>query len=185
MPNRLLSEDSFDVTSFLSPSPTFSQRTISHRERAEIQLHKILKKPEKSRHTANGDTRISVDREGISVREASIRLNTQPFIIRRLVKALYTMTTEIDEDTKMLDPGEIQRLTRVLNGPFDVRALLFFMILDEDSDHYVTKKELTHFFTKYLKTVSTFDTNRLQEVIPVLLQKFNFDRVRYSSDECF
>ena len=88
------------------------------------------------------------------------------------------MTTDIDADTKTLDPGEIQRLTQVLNSSFDVRALLFFMILDEDGDQYVTKDELGHFFKKYLRNMNTFDNNRVLEVIPVLLQKFRFDQVR-------
>jgi hypothetical protein len=117
--------------------------------------------------------------EEITVQDASKLLNTQPFIIERLVKAVYSMTTDIDADTKMLDRGEIQRLTRVLNSTFEVRALLFFMMLDEDGDHYVTKEELAHFYETYLTGLKTFDKSRVQEVIPVLLQKFRFDQVKF------
>ena len=93
------------------------------------------------------------------------------------MKALYSMSSESNSDTKTLDRGDIQRLTRVLNSSFDVRALLFFMILDE-SDHYVTKEELARFYEKYLTDLKTFDNERMQEVIPVLLQKFRLDQVR-------
>jgi hypothetical protein len=59
----------------------------------------------------------------------------------------------------------------------DVRALLFFMMLDEDHDQYVTNTELSEFYEEYFKGIKTFDSNRVTEVIQVLLQKFHLDQV--------
>ena len=148
-----------------------------------MQLEALLNEPEASFPASARQAGTSVAKEEISVEDASKLLNTQPFIIERLVKAVYSMTTDIDADTKTLDRSEIQRLTRVLNSTFEVRALLFFMMLDEDGDQYVTKDELAHFYEEYLTGLKTFDSTRVQEVIPVLLQKFRFDQVRQLIDE--
>lgn len=108
----------------------------------------------------------------MSIEEASKLLNTQPFILERLIHAIY------HSNKREINKNEIQKLTRVLNGTIDVRALLFFMMLDEDNDQYVSDNELSGFYEKYLKGLKTFDNNRLTEVIPVLLNKFHLDQVR-------
>ena len=153
-------------------------RRVNHRQRAEIQLDALLNEPEASLPTYVRRASSNLDGEEISVKDASKLLNTQPFIIERLMKALYSMSSESNADTETLNRGDIQRLTRVLNSSFDVRALLFFMILDDDGDQYVTKGELTHFYEKYLTDLKTFDNERMQEVISVLLQKFRLEQVR-------
>ena len=153
-------------------------RSPSHRQRAEIQLEGLLNEPEEFLPTFARRASSNIAQEEISVEDASKLLNTQPFIIERLIQALYSMSTETDVDITKLDRGEIQRLTRILNSTFDVRALLFFMILDENGDHHVTREELAQFYEKYLTHLKTFDNERMQEVIPVLLQKFRLHQVR-------
>ncbi|UJR09322.1 hypothetical protein I4U23_013565 [Adineta vaga] len=148
------------------------QRTISNRQRAEIQLHGILDEPEESLPTFVRRASDQLTNENLSLEEVSKLLNTQPFIIERLVHALYSSTDD-DENIKTLSKSEAQRLTRVLNSTMDVRALVFFMMLDEDADGYVTSNELAFFYEKCLQVLKTFDGNRLQEVIQVLLERFH------------
>jgi Ca2+-binding EF-hand superfamily protein len=148
------------------------QRTITNRQRAEIQLEGILNDPEVSLPIFTRRTSNHLSDDKMSIEAASKLLNTQPFILERLVKAIY------NSNTNELDKIEVQKLTRVLNGTMDVRALLFFMMLDENSDGYITNNELSEFYEKYLKNLKTFDNNRLQEVIPVLLHKFHLDQVK-------
>jgi len=147
-------------------------RKISNRERAEIQLESILNEPEVSLPTFTRRTSDQLSDRKMSIEEVSKLLNTQPFILERLVNAIYKT------NTKELNKNQIQKLTRVLNGTMDVRSLLFFMMLDEANDGYITTNDLSQFYEKYLKGLKTFDNNRLQDVIQVLLQKFHLDQVR-------
>ena len=147
---------------------------MTHRQRAEIQLQGILNEPVEAlpAFTRRASDHLQIDE--LSIEQVSKLLNTQPFIIERLVRALYSSTDD-DEDIQTLNKIEVQRLTRVLNSTMDVRALVFFMMLDEDNDQYINQNELAHFYEEYLKNLKTFDANRLQEVIRALLNKFHLE----------
>ncbi|CAF3796775.1 unnamed protein product, partial [Adineta steineri] len=151
------------------------QRTITNRQRAEIQLQGLLDEPEESLPTFIRRASDQLTHNNLSLEEVSKLLNTQPFIIERLVNVLYSSTDD-DEVIKTLNKIEVQKLTRILNSTMDVRALVFFMMLDKNSDYYITNNELASFYEKYLQHLKTFDENRLQEVIQVLLQKFHLDQ---------
>ncbi|CAF4339408.1 unnamed protein product, partial [Rotaria magnacalcarata] len=58
----------------------------------------------------------------------------------------------------------------------EVRALVFFMILDEAGDEYVTRAGMTEFYEKYFRGLKTLVGDRIQEVVQGLLQKFHLDR---------
>ncbi|CAF3549158.1 unnamed protein product [Rotaria sp. Silwood1] len=151
------------------------QRTMAHRQRADIQLRSLLNEPEESLPTFIRRASDQLSNEKLSIEKVSKLLNTQPFIIERLVRILY-LSTDNNKDIQTLSKSEVQKLTRILNSTIDVRALVFFLILDEAGDDYVTSNGLTQFYEKYLKYLKTFDENRLQEVIQVLLQKFHLDQ---------
>jgi hypothetical protein len=153
------------------------QRTMTHRQRAEIQLQSLLNEPEESLPTFARRASDHLGSEKLSIEVVSKLLNTQPFIIERLVYALYS-STDNDEEIKTLSNLQVQKLTRILNSTMDVRALLFFMMLDENNDRYITNHELKFFYEKHFEDLKTFDKNRLQEVLQVLLQKFHLDQVR-------
>ncbi|CAF1196565.1 unnamed protein product [Adineta ricciae] len=151
------------------------QRTISNRQRAEIQLQSLLNEPEESLPAFARRASDHLPNENLPLEEVSKLLNTQTFVIERLVNALYSSTDD-DDSIKTLSKCEVRKLTRALNSTMDVRALLFFMMLDEDGDRYITSNELAFFYEKYLQGLKTFDANRLQEVIQVLLKKFHLDQ---------
>ena len=157
---------------------------MTHRQIAEIQLHGLLNEPEESLPAFTCGTSDHLGDDTLSIEQVSKLLNTQPFVIERLVHALYSSSDD-DEDIKILSKGEVQKLTRVLNSTMDVRALLFFMMLDENDDHYhyVTKNGLAQFYELYFEGLKTFDSHRLQEVIQVLLQKFHLDQVSEKRSE--
>ena len=117
---------------------------MTNRQRAEIQLQGLLNEPEEALPTFARRASDHLDIEDFTIEKVSKLLNTQPFIIERLVKALYSSTDD-DEDMKTLNKLEVQKLTRILNSTMDVRALVFFMMIDEDSDRYITKNELAFF----------------------------------------
>lgn len=153
------------------------QRTMTHRQRAEIQLQSLLNEPEESLPTFARRASDHLGNEKLSIEVVSKLLNTQPFIIERLVYALYS-STDNDEEIKTLSNLQVQKLTRILNSTMDVRALLFFMMLDENNDRYITNNGFKFFYEKHFEDLKTFDKNRLQEVLQVLLQKFHLDQVR-------
>jgi len=148
---------------------------MTNRQRAEIQLEGILNDPEVSLPIFTRRASDQFADQKMSIEEASNLLNTQPFILERLINAIY------HSNKKELDKIDIQKLTRVLNGTMDVRILLFFMMLDANGDGYITDAELSEFYEKYLKGLKKFDNNLLQEVITVLLNKFHLDQVRKNS----
>ncbi|UJR36832.1 hypothetical protein I4U23_029545 [Adineta vaga] len=159
------------------------QRTITNRQKAEIQLESILNDPEASLPAFARRTSNNFDDE-ISIEDASKLLNTQPFIIKRLVNSL--KFSKNNKDIDVLDKSQIQKLTRVLNSTMDVRALLFFMMLDESGDGYVTDTELSQFYEEYFKGLKTFDNERLQEVDQVLREKFHLhDKSRIDFEEFY
>ena len=145
---------------------------MTNRQRAEIQLEGILNDPEASLPAFARRASDQFTNDKISIEEAAKILNTQPFLLGRLVNSIY------NSDKKELNGVEVQKLTRVLNGTMDVRALLFFMLLDENNDHYISNTELTQFYETYLKDLKSFDDEHLQEVIQALLHKFHLDEVK-------
>jgi hypothetical protein len=151
-------------------------RTMTNLQRAEIQLQGILNDPDGSLPASTRRVSDHLSDDNISIEEVSKLLNTQPFIIERLVNALYSSSK--DEDIKVLNKFQVHKLTRVLNSTMDVRALLFFMVLDKNHDYFITNTGLSQFYEQYLKDLKTFDKDRSQEVIQVLLQKFHLDQVR-------
>jgi hypothetical protein len=154
---------------------SLTHRPISNRQKAEIQLEGILNDPTLSLPVFARRASENLSDEEISIQDASKLLNTQPFIIERLFNALHFSST--NENAKSLNRVQIQKLTRVLNATMDVRALLFFMMLDENGDGYVSDVELAQFYEQYLKVLKTFDNERLEEVRQVLLQKFRLHEV--------
>ncbi|CAF3973602.1 unnamed protein product [Rotaria sp. Silwood2] len=152
----------------------FMHRTVTNRQRAEIQLESILNDPEVPSPIFAHRTSDQVTTDEFAIEAVSKLLSTQPFIIERLVKIIYPLKN--DENSRTLNKFEVQKLTRVLNGAVDVRTLLFFMILDENDKNYITNRGLSQFYENYLENLKTFDNDRLQEVIQVLLQKFHLDQ---------
>ena len=148
-----------------------THRNITNRQRAEIQLQGILNDPAASLPPFARRTSDDLSAEKISIEETSKLLNTQPFIVKRLITALY------QSEKQELDKSEVHHLTRALTGTLDVRALLFFNILDAHSDQYITAVGLAQFYEEYFKGIKSFDKNRLAEVMPVLLSKFHLDEV--------
>ena len=149
-------------------------RAVSIRQRAEIQLEGLLNEPELSLPVSIRRASDHLADERISIEQASKLLNTQPFIIERLANSLYS--TFAEEKRSSLSKAEVQKLTRALNGPIDVRSLLFFMMLDENNDRFVTQQELSQFYNEYLKALKTFDSQRQQEFVDVLSQKFQLNQ---------
>ena len=159
---------------FLSRSSLL--RRMTTRQRAEIQLQSLLNEAEVSLPSFTRRASNRFDTETLSIEEVSKLLNTQPFVIERLINALYPPIGDAEKITS-ISKLQVRKLTRVLNATIDVRALLFFMMTDPDNDHYVTSNELAYFYQKYLEGLKTFDDHRLQEVIQVILQKFHLDQV--------
>ena len=153
---------------------SFRPRTtqpISSLQRAEIQLRSLLNDPHISLPACMRHVRVHHSDHPVSVEQASKRLNAQPFIVERLANALFPTSTE--EKKTSLSALEVQKLTRVLNSTMDVRSLLFFMMLDENHDRYVTRQELSRFYEQYLSDLKTFDGHRQQAFIDVLLPQIS------------
>ena len=153
------------------------QRSISNRQRAEIQLESLLNESEISLPAFSRSEGNEIGDSELSLEEVSKLLNTQIFIISRIVQALFRDQFKGADEVKTLTRTQIQKLTRVLNSTTDVRALLFFMILDEDGDQQVASHEFIEFYEKYLSSLKVFGDDRIQVVITVLLQKFKFNEV--------
>jgi hypothetical protein len=161
----------------ISSIVSFIQRTITHRQRAEIQLEGLLNEPDEALPAfACRTSHHLVDNE-LSIDNVSKTLNTPAFIIERLLRALHPSNENNEQPSTILNRVDLQKLTRLLNSTIDVRALLFFMMLDENNDGYITNDELTRFYEMYFIELKTFDHHRLQEIIHVLLGKFHFDQV--------
>ena len=150
---------------------------MTNRQRAEIQLDVLVNEPEESLPTFVRRASSQMGDEEIPLQEVAKLLNTQPFVIERLVHALHASSGSPQDTLKALNKTEIRTLTRILNSTIDVRALLFFMMLDENGNDFITRQGFIDFYEKYLTELKTFDDERLQEVIKVLLQKFHLDQV--------
>ena len=149
---------------------------LTNRQRAEIQLEALLTDPEISLPVYIRRITENLPDDLLSIEQVSKLLNTQPFIIERLVHAL-SSPSEPRVPVKTLQKIEVQKLTRVLNGTVDVRALLFFKMLDAKHDEIITRNGLRQFYEQYLKALKTFDSERLEEFIQVLSTKFHLDEV--------
>ena len=151
------------------------------RQRAEIQLQGLLTDPEMSLPAFTRRVTEDLTDDQISLEQVSKLLNTQSFIIERIVRAIYP-SKKNDEAIKTLSRIEVQKLTRILNGTMDVRTLIFFLMLNLDDDQYITYDELSQFYGQYLKGLKTFDANRMEEFIQVLSKKFHLDQVKSTND---
>lgn len=154
------------------------QTTMTNRQRAEIQLKSLLNEPEESLPAFVRHESSKLPNKNISIEELSKQWKIQPLIIERLVDILYPSKRTANR-TISLSKLEIQRLLRILNSTIEVRAFLFFMILSEDEDVYVTEAGLTTFYRAYFKALKTLNENRIQEIIRALVQKFHLDQVSY------
>ncbi len=143
---------------------------MSRRQIAEIQLRELLNDPIESISPS------VCGAAAMTLEEVSKNLNTQPFIVERLLYVIVSLTDGSDVST--ISQNNVIRLTRTLNSTLSVRALVFFMMLDQDGDNQVSRNELSHFLERYLKNMS-FDSNRLQKADEILLQSFHLDTVRF------
>lgn len=154
---------------------SFNKRPISHRERAVIQLDSLLNE---TKDALPAFVRVEVEQntdETTSIQNLSKALNTQPYIMERLVKVLFPSSSS-DVNIQHLDKIQVQKLARILNSTVDVRALVFFKVIDEDEDQYVSAIELRRFYEKYLATLTTFDHERIDTLVRAMLQKFGLDK---------
>jgi hypothetical protein len=144
---------------------------MSPRDIAEIQLRALLNDPVESM------PRYARGASAMSLEEASKQLNIPPFMIERLLKIIDSLFSY--SNVPPMSQNNMMLLTRILNSTLDVRVLIFFMMLDEDDDNYVTRDELSQFFKLYFKTGS-LSTNRVQEAVPMVLQRFHLETVRFA-----
>ncbi|CAF1999614.1 unnamed protein product, partial [Rotaria magnacalcarata] len=149
--------------------------TMRNRQKAEIQLRSLLNESEKSLPAFVRRAGDNLGSEQLSVEQISKLLKTQEFLIRRLARIFYPSTENV-QDVKTLTILQAQKLTCILNSTMEVRALVFFMILDEAGDEYVTRAGMTEFYEKYFKGLKTLDGDRIQEVVQGLLQKFHLNQ---------
>jgi hypothetical protein len=149
----------------------FAARSLSRREIAEIQLRALIDDPVESL------PRFVHGVGAMSLEEVSKQLNTQPFIIERLLKVIDSLT--VSSDVPSMNQSNVIGLTRALNSSLDVRILVFFMMLDENGNNVVTRNVLSQFLERYFKSMK-FDTSRLQEAVQILLQRFHLKTVRFA-----
>ncbi|CAF4316372.1 unnamed protein product [Rotaria magnacalcarata] len=149
--------------------------TMRNRQKAEIHLRSLLNESEKSLPAFVRRAGDNLGSEQLSVEQISKLLKTQEFLIRRLARIFYPSTENV-QDVKTLTILQAQKLTCILNSTMEVRALVFFMILDEAGDEYVTRAGMTEFYEKYFKGLKTLDGDRIQEVVQGLLQKFHLNQ---------
>lgn len=141
---------------------------MSKRESAEVQLQALLNDKEES-------LPVFVRRaSAMSLEQLAKQLNTPPFILERLLKVINQGSGSNDEST--VNQNSLIKLTRTLNSTLEVRALLFFKVLDEDDDNCVTKEEMEEFLKVYFKSMK-FETGYLQDAVQVLLNNFHFETV--------
>ncbi|CAM4780401.1 unnamed protein product [Rotaria magnacalcarata] len=149
--------------------------TMRNRQKAEIHLRSLLNESEKSLPALVRRAGDNLGSEQLSVEQISKLLKTQEFLIRRLARIFYPSTENV-QHVKTVTIPQAQKLTCILNSTMEVRALVFFLILDEAGDEYVTRAGMTEFYEKYFKGLKTLDGDRIQEVVQGLLQKFHLDR---------
>lgn len=154
------------IMSFKSVANT----SMSRRQVAEIQFYGILNDPEESLPIYSRSTNV------LSVNEIAKQLNTPPFIIERLLNVINSLSNR--SNSSLMSERNVINLTRVLNSTLDVRILLFFMMLDENSDNILMKNEMTQWFQLYLKSIKV-DSDILQEAVQTLVKKFFSDEVSF------
>ncbi|CAF3252236.1 unnamed protein product [Rotaria socialis] len=132
-----------------------NQLQTTPRQRADIQLKSYLDEPEELFPRLKNPNSTRSVREKLSIAQVSKLLKTQEFLIRRLARILYP-TAENLQDIETLTKIEAQKLTRILNGTIEVRALVFFMILDEAGDDYVIRTGMAEFYVQYFKGLANY-----------------------------
>jgi hypothetical protein len=147
------------IVSFKSVANT----SMSRRQVAEIQFYGILNDPQGSLPMYSRSANV------MSVNEIAKQLNTPPFIIERLLKVINSLSNR--NNSSLMSERNVINLTRVLNSTLDVRILLFFMMLDENSDNLLIKNEMTQWFQLYLKSIR-IDSDILQEAVRTLVERF-------------
>jgi hypothetical protein len=143
---------------------------MSRREIAEIQLYAILNDHEEALPMFSRTCTV------MSVKDVAKQLNTPPFIIERLLSVIDSLSG--GDCSSLTSQKNVINLTRVLNSTLDVRILLFFMMLDENGDNRMTKKEMEDYLQLYLKSIS-IDTDALQDAVQTLVQRFYSDEVTF------
>jgi len=144
--------------------------SMSRREVAEIQFYGILNDPEKSLPIYSRSANV------MSVNEIAKQLNTPPFIIERLLNVINSLSN--GNNSSLMSERNVINLTRVLNSTLEVRILLFFMMLDENSDNLLIKNEMSQWFQLYLQSIKV-DSDILQEAVQTLVKKFFSDEVSF------
>lgn len=154
---------------------------MTHRRATEIQLETILREKESflPYFIRQATESLSPD-EVLSVEEVSKMLNTQTFIVERLICVLNGSSPT--EGVPPLNRNVIQKLTRALTSTIDVRCLVFFKMLDKDRDQHVGREEVSSFYETYLNNMESFNKSTIPHVICVILKKFHLDTVSLS--EC-
>lgn len=154
-----------------------SRRSIRHRQNAIIQLQALLNEPLEalpiSSHR-NGEN-ASAEKK-LTVEDVAKMFNTPVCMIQRIVNALNRFSNS--DQFSMLSQVDVQKIIRILNSTLDVRALIFFAILDDQQDDFITREGFREFYETYLKGIKSFNRNRIPEYIEALLQKFHLQDVR-------
>ncbi|CAF3083659.1 unnamed protein product [Rotaria socialis] len=144
---------------------------------AEITLQELLNEPYKfvPSHIRKYTDHLPQDKP-MSIEEIAQILNTQPFIVSRLIRAL--SLSSVNEDETWLNISVVQKLIRIFNSTIDVRCLLLFKMLDANNDHYVSRGELSRFYTSCLETIKYVETSRVPSVIEILLKRYHLNKKR-------
>ena len=111
----------------------------------------------------------------ITIDKISKTLDTQAFIIERIIHVLNLIST--DENLPTLNRNIIQKMTCAFTSTLDVRCLVFFKILDENCNQYVEREELSSFYTRFLNSVQSFDKNLIPQLIDIILKRYHLDTV--------
>ncbi|CAF4024249.1 unnamed protein product [Rotaria magnacalcarata] len=148
---------------------------------AEITLQELLNEPYKfvPSHIRKYTDHLPQEKP-MSTEEIAQILNTQPFIVSRLIRAL--SLAPVNEDGPRLNISVVQKLIRVFNSTIDVRCLLLFKMLDANNDQYVSRSELSSFYTSCLETIKYVETSRVPSVMEILLKRYHLNvkrRIRF------
>ena len=116
----------------------------------------------------------------LTTEEISKLLNTQTFIVERIIRVLNLSPTK--ENLSPLSRNIAQKLTRVLTSTIEVRSLVFFKILDDNNDQYVGKYELSRFYENYLNMLQSLDKSLIPLILQMLFKRFHLDIVGLFED---
>ncbi|CAF1344862.1 unnamed protein product [Didymodactylos carnosus] len=158
------------------PSParrrleSISPRMMTRREMAEVQLNGLLNDPVISLSYLERQTGHNMS-EQYTVKQIAEILHTSPYLTGRLLIAI-----GYPDDVSVLNGYDVQKIIRILTGTLDTRALVFFIMLDNDGDKLISSTELKTFFTKYLQETDKYiNEERRTEAINMLIDKFHLD----------